>query len=217
MSKVVNIGVIIRNEEGDTFPVALTPQMVSVIQNLLMQIPVMDSKLVDPSGKKLASKTSIPIIPRQIEFDWDAAYSPMEREKEMELMKKLSDKYAAMPETEKTDGVISQEIEGVEVTPNGTEEDGKVTPLHPERQEGAFTNPENPFNLELEASGTANEGMTEEEVKQANAEYDQRLIDEAKYPDPIAEKEKEEEQQDVTVEVPCLPISGKGHLPNSVE
>ncbi len=210
MSKVVNIGVIIRNEQGDTFPVALTPQMVGVIQNLLMQIPMMDSKLVDPSGKKMASKTSIPIIPREIEFDWDAAYSPMDRDKELELMKKLSDRYEALDESEVTDGAISTEIEGREVTPNGTE-DEKVTPLHPERQQGAFTNPENPFNLELESSGTANEGMTEEEVKQANAEYDQKLINEAKYPDPLVEAEKD--QQDVTVKVPALPLSGKGHLP----
>jgi hypothetical protein len=147
MSKVVNIGVIIRNEQGDTLPVALTPQMVGVIQNLLMQIPMMDSKLVDPSGKKLASKQSIPIIPREIEFDWGKAYSPMEREEELKLMKKLTEKYAAMEESEATDG--------------------KITQLHPERKEGAFTDPENPFNLELDASGRANADMSDVEVEQA--------------------------------------------------
>lgn len=199
MSKVVNIGVIIRNEQGDTFPVALTPQMVGVIQNLL-QIPVMDSKLVDPEGKKLASKTSIPIIPREIEFDWEAAYTPMERGHEMALIKKLTDKYAAMTESQSIDGVIAGDIEGV---------DGKVTHLHPKRKEGAFTDPENPFNLELEATGRANAGMTDAEVKQAMAANDQKLVEEAKYPDPIAQQEGEEVRQDVTVTPPALPLDGK--------
>ncbi len=207
MSKVVNIGIIIRNDQGDTFPVALTPQMVSVIQNLLMQIPVMDSKLVDPSGKKLASNQSIPIIPRVIEFDWEAAYTPMEREQEQVLMKKLSDKYAAMAEGEAIDGVIPQDIEGV---------GGKVTKLHPERDRSGDNL--NPFNLQLKATGKANEGMSDEEVKEANAKYDQKLIDEAKYPDPIAQQEgetKEVTQQDVTVFPEALPLSGKEHLPGA--
>lgn len=204
MSKVVNIGVIIRNEQGDTFPVALTPQMVGVIQNLLMQIPMMDSKLVDSEGKKLASKTSIPIIPREIEFDWEGAYTPMEREQEMALMKKLTDKYAAMDEDQLTDGVIPQDIK------NG---DGKVLQLHAGRKEGAFTDPENPFNLELEATGRANEGMTEDEVKQAMAAKDQKLVEDARYPDPIAQQEGEEVRQDVTVTPEALPLTGKDHQP----
>ncbi len=189
MSKVVNIGVIIRNEQGDTFPVALTPQMVGVIQNLLMQIPMMDSKLVDPAGKKLASKQSIPIIPREIEFDWDKAYTPMERADELELMKKLTERYAAMDEAENTDG--------------------KITQLHPDRSKDNL----NPFNMTLDASGKANEGMTDAEVAEANKAYDQKLIDEAKYPDPIAQQEGE--KQDVTVHPPALDLSGEVTSPES--
>lgn len=206
MSKVVNIGVIIRNEQGDTFPVALTPQMVGVIQNLLMQIPMMDSKIVDPEGKKLASKTSIPIIPREIEFDWEKAYTPMDRNKEAELMKKLTEKYAAMDESEKTDGVIPQIIEG--------DEEGKITKLHPEREEGAFKDPLNPFNVELDATGRANADMTPEEVDEAVKANDKKLVDDAKYPDPIGKQEGEEERQDVTVTPPALPISGDAPNPS---
>ena len=96
--KVMNIGIIIRNDHDDTFPVALTPQMVSVIQNLLTQIPVLNSKLVDPSGKKIAANPSIPIIPRNVEFDWDKAYSPMMPEEEQKLMKALQEKYNELEE-----------------------------------------------------------------------------------------------------------------------
>lgn len=211
MSKVVNIGVIIRNEQGDTFPVALSPQMVSVIQNLLMQIPMMDSKLVDADGKKLASKTSIPIIPRVIEFDWDEAYSPMQREDELDRMKKLTEKYAAMTENELTDGKIGE---------GSSDPDDKITTLHPERKEGAFNDPDNPFNLELEATGTANKDMTEDEVKQSMAEHDQKLIDKAKYPDPIAQQEGEEQdimQQDVIVTPDVLPLTGTTKTPKNPE
>ena len=196
MSKVVNIGIIIRNEQGDTFPVALTPQMVGVIQNLLMQIPMMDSKLVDPAGKKLASKQSIPIIPREIDFDWDAAYSPMEREEELALMKKLTEKYQSMEEAEKTDG--------------------KIIKLNPETGKPAIgQDPENPFNLELESTGRANEGMTDAEVAEAMKNEDQKLIDKAKYPDPIAQQEGEQKQQDVTITPPALPLSGEASNPGS--
>ncbi len=207
MSKVVNIGVIIRNEQGDTFPVALTPAMVGVIQNLLMQIPVMDSKLVDPTGKNIASKTSIPIIPREIEFDWDAAYCPMDREKEQELMKKLTEKYQAIGAAELTDGKISEEIEGGD--------GGKIIKLHPDTPEKTplLTDPDNPFNLELEASGTANKDMTETEVDDATKAADRKLIDDAKYPDPIAEKENMEKQEDCTVFPPALPLTGDALRP----
>ncbi len=196
MSKVVNIGVIIRNEHGDTFPVALNPQMVGVIQNLLMQIPVSSSKIVDGSGKKVASQTSIPIIPREITFDWDAAYSPMEREHELELMKKLNERYQAMAESEKTDGKISTNVE--------VGEEGK---------KGILEDPENPFNLELEATGKANEGMSEAEVQDAMKTADRKLIDDAKYPDPIGKQEGEQVQQDITVTPPALPLSGNAPSP----
>ncbi len=205
MSKIVNIGIIVRNEQGDTFPVALTPQMVSVIQNLLMQIPMMDSKLVDPSGAKVASKESIPIIPREIEFDWDTAYQPMEREKEMELMKKLTEKYAAMSEAESIDGKITQEIDGKEVV------------INPETGKPAIGEDKlNPFNMTLDATGKANEGMSNAEVVEAMKNEDQKLIDAAKYPDPIAQQEGEEnkERQDVTVYPPALPLTGKMPPPN---
>ncbi len=209
MSKVVNIGVIIRNEQGDTFPVALTPAMVGVIQNLLMQIPVLDSKLVDTSGEKIASKTSIPIIPREIEFDWDAAYSPMDREKEAELMRKLSEKYKAMSAAELTDGKISEEIEGGDGS--------KIIKLHPDTPEKKplLTDELNPFNLTLDATGKANEGMTDGEVAEAVKTSDQKLVEDAKYPEPIAQQEGEEKQQDVTVFPPALPLSGEVPSPGS--
>lgn len=191
MSKVVNIGILIRNEHGDTFPVALNPQMVGVIQNLLMQIPVSSSKIVDGSGKKIASQTSIPIIPREIEFDWDKAYSPMEREHELDLMKKLNERYKGMAEAELTDGKISSDLEVSEAS-----------------KKAVFEDPENPFNLELEATGKANEGMSEAEVADAMKTADQKLIDDAKYPEPIGQQEGEQIQQDVTVTPPALPLSG---------
>ncbi len=207
MSKGVNIGGIIRNEQGDTFPVALTPAMVGVIQNLLMQIPVMDSKLVDTSGKQIASKTSIPIIPREVEFDWDAAYCPMDREKEAELMKKLSEKYSNMAAAELTDGKISEEIEGGDGS--------KIIKLHPDTPEKKplLTDPDNPFNIELEATGTANEGMTDSEVEEAVKTADQKLVDDAKYPDPI--QTQEGERKDVTVFPDALPLSGDAPIPGS--
>ena len=192
-TKVVNIGIIIRNGAGDTFPVALNPQMVSVIQNLLMQIPVMDSKLVDPSGKKLASKQSIPIIPREIEFDWDAAYAPMDRDDELELMKKLNEKYAAM-----------------EADPDIVDIDGKVMKLNPETGKPAIgQDPQNPFNLTLDSEGTANDGMTDAEVELAMKKKDQELVDDAKYPDPLANVEKEAAQQDVTVKPEALNLGAE--------
>ncbi len=202
MSKVVNIGVIIRNDRGDTFPVALSPQMVGVIQNLLMQMPMMNSELVDPSGQKLASKTSIPIIPREIVFDWDAAYCPMDRDVELELMKKLNERYAAMDDSEKTDGKISTEIEGGDGS--------KILQLNTggEQKKELLTDPDNPFNLELKASGTANEGMTDGEVEEAIKTADQKLVDDAKYPDPIENQEGEEKRQDCTVFPEALPLSG---------
>lgn len=196
MSKVVNIGIIIRNEHNDTFPVALTPQMVGVIQNLLMQIPMSESKLVGADGKKIASKTSIPIIPREIEFDWDAAYSPMERQFELDLMKKLNEKYEGMAKAELTDGKISGDIE--------TSKDGKKAMME---------DPLNPFNVELSATGKANEGMSEEEVAEAMKSADQKLIEDAKYPDPIGKQEGEQVQQDVTVYPPALPLSGEAPNP----
>lgn len=192
MSKVVNIGVIIRNEQGDTFPVALNPQMVGVIQNLLMQIPVMDSKIVDPAGKKITAKgAAIPIIPREIEFDWDAAYSPLDRDVEQVLMKKLNERYAAMEK--------------------GEEIDGKIVKLNPGRP-GIGDDPQNPFNLELAATGRADVDSPENDG--TNAE----LIQDAKYPDPIGKLEGEhveqiEEQQDVTILPPALPLSGEAPAP----
>lgn len=192
MSKVVNMGVIIRNEQGDTFPVALNPQMVGVIQNLLMQIPVMESKILAPDGGKLASKQSIPIIPRIIDFDWDAAYSPMEREDEMELLKGLNEKYKALEQK-----AAEQEAE---------DPDDKVTQLNPEGK-GAFTDPQNPFNMKLDATGRAN--VDEPEQEKTNAE----LIEQAEYPDPIGKQEGEQGRQDVTVTPIALPLSGKLEAP----
>ncbi len=209
MSKIVNIGIIVRNEQGDTFPVALMPQMVSVIQNLLMQIPMTDSKLVDPSGKKLSSNESIPIIPREIEFDWDAAYCPMDREVELDLMKKLNERYDAMAESESIDGSISTDIEV---------EGGKLLKLNPETGKPAMLqDPLNPFNVSLAATGTANKGMTDAEVEAATQENDQKLIEDAKYPDSIATQEGEQVEpirQDVTVTPEVLPLAGKEHLPS---
>jgi hypothetical protein len=186
MSKVVNIGVIIRNEQGDTFPVALNPQMVGVIQNLLMQIPVSNSKIVGADGKQVASKSSIPIIPREISFDWEAAYSPMDRDVELELMKKLTEKYHAMGEDEKIDGNIEK--------------------LYPDKP-AIGEDPENPFNLELKATGRTNAGQDEK--------TNEELIQEAHYPEKISDQEDEQKQeaipeqrQDVIIKPPALPLSG---------
>jgi hypothetical protein len=190
MSKVVNIGVIIRNEQGDTFPVALNPQMVGVIQNLLMQIPVSNSKIVGADGAKIASKQSIPIIPREITFDWEAAYSPMDRDVELELMKKLTEKYQAMDEAEKIDGDIEK--------------------LHPDKA-GIGEDPDNPFKLELKATG-----RTDVDLLKAIERTNEELIQEAHYPESISNHEGEQKQeidpelrQDVTIKPPALPLSGK--------
>lgn len=179
--KVMNIGIIIRNDHDDTFPVALTPQMVSIIQNLLTQIPATQSKLVDSAGKPVVSKASIPIIPRCMEFDWDTAYAPIMPEEELKMMKALQDKYTEAeknrpPETEASDGAK----EGGIIVPEGMCKDeddpeGKVTKL------GMMQDVDNPFNMELNASGRANvdleEGENTDAAETAGAEVP---VDQAK-------------------------------------
>jgi hypothetical protein len=149
--KVMNIGIIIRNDHDDTFPVALTPQMVSIIQNLLTQIPAMNSKIVDAKGKPVIADASIPIIPRRVEFDWDTAYAPIMPEEEQKMMKELREQYA-VAETEEVD----KDKAGGIIVPEGMDKaddpDNKVTKLKP----AIGTDKNNPFNLELDASGTAN-------------------------------------------------------------
>ncbi len=177
--KVMNIGIIIRNDHDDTFPVALTPQMVSVIQNLLTQIPVLNSKLVDGQGKKVAANASIPIIPRSMEFDWDRAYSPMMPEEEQKLMKEMQDKYAEdeankIPTTEasdaaKTGGIIVPEGMGKD---DDEDPEKKVTPL--------FKDKDNPFNMELNAEGRANvdiEAEKADDAETAGAEEETQLTE----------------------------------------
>lgn len=185
--KVMNIGIIIKTDQGDTFPVALTPQMVGVIQNLLTQIPMLNKAggLVDPSGKKIQARPSIPIIPRQVEFDWEAAYIPMEKEEELRLMEALQEKYDNTQEAQVKD----------EVGDSGN----KVAKLHPDRP-GMLEDPDNPFNMELEAKGTANKGMTDEEVKDAMSKA------EGKNELEVTEENKNPKQQDCTVEVDSLGI-----------
>jgi hypothetical protein len=156
----MNIGIIIRNDHDDTFPVALTPQMVSIIQNLLTQLPAAQSKLVDSSGKKVASNASIPIIPRLMEFDWDTAYAPIMPEEEQKMMKALQDKYAEDEKNcylQRTEASDAAKTGGI-IVPEGMNKDeddpdGKVTKL---KKPAMFTDKDNPFNLSLDAKGRAN-------------------------------------------------------------
>jgi hypothetical protein len=136
---VVNIGIIIRNDHGDTFPVALTPKMVSKVQKMLAEIPVMKSNIVDVAGRKVASgQESIPIIPRYVEFDWDKAYHPMMPDEEATLMAELQTRYnldEKKIKSEPSDAALIMEAIGID----------KDSP--------------NPFNMELKASGRANSDM----------------------------------------------------------
>jgi hypothetical protein len=189
--EVVNIGIIIRNDHNDTFPVALTPSMVQIIQNLLTQIPKLQSKLVDPSGKQIAATESIPIIPRRVTFDWAAAYEPMDADVEKKLMAELNEEYIMDEETMKTE------------KENTIEQDGKVMKLNPDTGKPAIgQDPQNPFNVELKATGQSNVGMGEAEVAAAMKNADQKLVDNATYPESLKKKEvdqnKPEEIADIT-------------------
>lgn len=166
--KVMNIGIIIRNDHDDTFPVALTPQMVSIIQNLLTQIPAMQSKLVGADGKPVTAKASIPIIPRCMEFDWDAAYAPIMPEEEAKMMKALQEKYTALEAERAASPEATDEAKaGGIIVPEGMikdedDPDGKVTKLE---KPGLMTDKDNPFNMELNAEGRANVDLEEGEAK----------------------------------------------------
>ena len=190
--KVMNIGIIIRNDHDDTFPVALTPQMVGVIQNLLTQIPLMKSKLVDGQGKKIAAKASIPIIPRAVAFDWDKAYQPLEPKEEAEMMKALQEKYSKVEGSgiEGGGSIITEGIVKEDDTEEGKSEDdpdNKVTKLND--KPALFTDKDNPFNMTLEAKGRANVDL--EKPAEVDAGIDKGTNDE-KYPDVLADKEKAE-------------------------
>jgi hypothetical protein len=131
--------------------------MVSIIQNLLTQIPALKSKLVDSQGKPVAARASIPIIPRCMEFDWETAYSPIMPEEEAKMMSEIQARYAKLeaekednPEESdkaKTGGIIVPEGMGKEDDP-----DDKVTKLKPDM----MTDKDNPFNMSLDASGRSN-------------------------------------------------------------
>ncbi len=95
----MNIGIIIRNNYGDTFPVALTPPMVSVIQNLLTQMPkANDGGIVGPNGESATQGASIAIIPRKVDFVWEDAYKPMAAEDERKHMEELVAGYKKIDE-----------------------------------------------------------------------------------------------------------------------
>lgn len=190
--KVMNISILIRNDHGDTFPVALTPQMVSVIQNLLTQIPVMKSNIVDAAGKKVAAgQASIPIIPRYVDFDWDKAYSPMMPDEEAKLMKSLQEKYkedeALRPiENEASDAAKLIVPEGMD-TGKDDDSECKVTPL--------FTDKDNPFNMELNANGRANVDLEDEkadDTETAGAGSMEGPMGEEEIPPPLTPEEMAE-------------------------
>ncbi len=138
--KVINMGIIIRNDHNDTFPVALNPQMVGLIQNLLTQIPLQQSQIVDGSGKKVTANASIPIIPRRVEFDWEGTYASMMPEEEKKLMAELVEKYKA------TEAVATEVVEG--------DPDNKVESLNPMRLESSG---EGRSNVDLEKAGSDTE------------------------------------------------------------
>ncbi len=140
--QVMNIGVIVKNNYGDTFPVALTPNMVGVIQNLLIQIPEMQSNIVRPDGMKAAkAQPSIPIIPRNVDFNWAEAYKPLPPEEEKVLMENIVERYRVL------------DLEAIAESEKVAKDAG--VPLKTDKP-ALLTNPENPFNLELEAEGRSN-------------------------------------------------------------
>jgi hypothetical protein len=189
--KVVNIGIIIRNDHNDTFPVALTPNMVSVIQNLLVQIPLLAkgaTGLLDAQGKPVAAQPSIPIIPREVEFNWEEGYKPMDADEEKKLMLELMDRYKKIEE---------ENAEAGEGDP-----DKKVNKLQ------IGEDPLNPFNLELESKGTANVGMTDQEVDDAMEKAEDNDNELA-----INDSDMNPERVDVTVKVPCLNLNSKAVEP----
>lgn len=144
--KVTNIGIIIKNDYGDTFPVALTTNMVSVIQNLLVQIPLQQQAIVGPDGQKAGkANPSIPIIPREVAFNWDEAYKPMLPPDEKALMEKLAEKY------KKLDAENSKEVPG--------------------KNPNIGDDPLNPFNLSLEGEGRANVDVDEKKEAMDSGEF----------------------------------------------
>lgn len=82
-------------------------------------------------------KASIPIIPRRVTFDWETAYMPMNSEEEQKLMAELAEEY-----------------KNTEAEAEGDIKQGKVIPFPEKKAVGE--DPENPFNMELAASGRAN-------------------------------------------------------------
>jgi hypothetical protein len=139
--KVTNIGIIVRNDLGDTFPVALTPNMVGVIQNLLTQIPLQAQAILRPDGMKAGkAEPSIPIIPRAVDFNWEASYEPLQPAEEKRLMAMIHQKYA--------------DRDALDVTPE------QKLLEEPQKQlkepQKLLTDPQNPFNLTLDAEGKAN-------------------------------------------------------------
>jgi hypothetical protein len=151
----------------------------------------MQSKLLGADGKQVTANESIPIIPRRVKFDWAAAYEPMLPEEEKKLMTELQETYDMDEEAKK------------EEAENTVEVDGKVMKLNPETGKPAIgQDPQNPFNLELKATGKANEGMSDGEVNAAMKEADQKLVEGATYPESLKKKEvdqnKPEEVADIT-------------------
>ncbi len=137
---VVNLGIIIRNDHGDTFPVALMPETVKAIQKLLTEIPLKNAKLVDGAGRKIVSSNTVPIIPRAITLDWETVYAPMLPEEEKRLMTELVKKYKAI------EAVATEVVEG--------DPDNKVESLNPMRLESSG---EGRSNVDLEKAGSDTE------------------------------------------------------------
>jgi hypothetical protein len=149
--KVTNIGIIVRNDLGDTFPVALTPNMVGVIQNLLTQIPLQQKAILAPDGMKAGkADPSIPIIPREIDFDWAEAYKPMQPDMEKELMAKLKKKYDDREAAKEANITSDQKLlKG----PQKLLEEPQKQLKEPQK---LLKDPLNPFNMTCDAEGTAN-------------------------------------------------------------
>jgi hypothetical protein len=138
--QVTNIGVIVKNNYGDTLPVSLTQETVEKIKHILGQMPtVADNKVLGLDGKPVASRATIPIIPRKMAFDWDYAYAEMTNEEKQEAFTELMAGYAELSESE---GIVNNAIE--EVLKNADD-------------------PLNPFEMKLNASGRANVDIEEKD------------------------------------------------------
>lgn len=188
---ITNMGVIVRTSRGDTFPVAMDKNTLKLINDILTKVGLAvkappGKMLIGIDGKPLVRPaTSIPIIPKRVNFDWETAYAPISVDEEKELLSQIIAEYNVVDSVINDDkGMpIDPVLGGVEVeaTDNSTD---KVIPFKPciDKSKEKEVDPLNPFNMQLEAEGRANVDL---EVHVEDKEVPVEKKDVTVTPDPI--------------------------------